>query len=276
MKILVTGGGSSGSWQIRGAQLGSAIGATVQVDASQELIGKHDIVVLVKRHKDGLLNRLQKKRVVWDIVDSYPQPVGNLWDRFACMSWLESKLRLIKPVAVVAATEVMAKDCESLGYKAICIPHHARQGLKRTGIRPMRVVGYEGGLQHLGAWRHWLEEQCKRRGWVFVPQAAALNDLDIVVALREYNGYASRNYKSNVKLANAQASGTPIICNRAAGYQETASGGEFWADDSQEVCAAFDDLEGVSARKHVSDMLYGSQPSLEAMATKYVTWLKSL
>ena len=47
MNLLVTGSGKSGSWQIRGVELGRAIGATVLANAID--IGPFDVALVVKR-----------------------------------------------------------------------------------------------------------------------------------------------------------------------------------------------------------------------------------
>lgn len=255
-----------------------AIGATVQPDAQASVIEAHDIVVLVKRAKQPLVSRLRVSGVpvVHDIVDAWPQPAGNQWDRTTCLSWLDAKVREIRPVAVIAATKAMRQDLQAMGVPALDIPHHARPGVGRTDIRPIKVVGYEGGLQHLGSWRDWLDAECKRRGLKFVVNPASLSELDIVVALREHLGYAPRLWKSNVKLANAQGSGTPIICSREAGYLETESGAERWADTHKEVSAALDELAPEDVRRVASLTLYRRAPCLESIAADYWRFLRSL
>lgn len=275
MKILVTGRGTGGSWAIRGAQIGVAIGAAVFPKALE--VAKYDLAVLVKRPEPDLLERLHRARVpiVWDIVDAWPQPTGNEWSRARCLDWLRESVQMIMPVGIVAATQAMAEDCRRFSVPVLALPHHARPRQRVNPIRPINVVGYEGGKQYLGHWVPAIKRECTERGWQFVVNPTELADVDIVLALRDCRGYAPRNWKSNVKLANAQGSGTPVICNREAGYIETASGAEQWADTAEELSAAFDALTPMGIRREAAERLYEATPGLDSVATDYLQWLRS-
>lgn len=273
MRVLVTGRGSSGSWEIRGRQLGAAIGATVRPNATSD---GHDLVVLVKRPTPYLLAGFSAP-VVWDVVDAWPQPEGNEWDRDTAMRWLRARVREIRPVAIVAATERMAADCAEFGVPAVCIPHHARPGQAVNPIRDtVRAVGYEGGEQHLGGWKPVLERLCERRGWRFMVNPPALEDVDIVVALRHTTGYPARQWKSGVKLANAQATGTPCILSPEQGYREIQSGAEHWAETEQDLALAFDRLTDKAARADASRILRTNPPELSSIADRYRCFLTQL
>ena len=102
MNVLVTGRGKSGSWRVRGEQLGKAIGADVTPNALD--VAAHDVVVMVKRLRHDIIDRARRADVplVWDVVDAWPQPEGNLWDRNACMAWLRSQIAMVKPQGIVA------------------------------------------------------------------------------------------------------------------------------------------------------------------------------
>jgi len=275
MHVLMTGRGTSGSWQIRGVQLGHAIGAAVVPNALD--VAPYDVAILVKRPTAELLHRFRRAgtKVVWDVVDAWPQPVGNEWNKRRCLDWLEEQIIMIRPAGIVAATKAMAEDCERFGLPVLALPHHARPGLRMNPIRPVKVVGYEGGEQYIAKWRSVIEAECARRGWQFVMQPAELADVDIVLALRDSGGYAPRQWKSNVKLANAQGSGTPVICNREAGYLATASGAERWAETAEELVTAFDQLEPTAARLDASKTLRNAAPSIDSVAATYVAWLRS-
>jgi hypothetical protein len=275
MKLLFTGRGTSGSWQIRGCQLGNTMGATVLPNALD--VAPYDFSVLVKRPTAELLQRFRRTgtKVIWDVVDAWPQPAGNEWNERRCLDWLEEQIIMIRPAGIVAATQAMADDCEGFGAPVLALPHHARPGLRVNPIRPVKLVGYEGGEQYIAKWRPVIEAECARRGWQFVMQPAELAEVDIVLALRDSQGYAPRNWKSNVKLANAQGSGTPVICNREAGYLGTASGAERWADTPEELAAAFDELEPTNVRQEASEVLRKAAPSIDSVAATYVEWLQS-
>lgn len=279
MRILITGRGTSGSWQIRGVQLGEAIGADVKPKASA---AAYDLSVLVKRPPDETQRSDTATRLVWDVVDAWPQPRGNLWSRGECLMWLTEQMHALCPRAVVAATKAMAADLREVwpSMPVLALPHHARPGLDQNPIRErVEVVGYEGSLRHLGVWADWLRLECARRGWRFAANTGRLADCDIVVAVRQDTGYAPRNWKSNVKLANAQGSGTPIVMAREAGYIETASGfedAEQFADTQAEFVAAFDRLEPHAARLKASALMHAAAPSLESVAQTYRQWLSAL
>lgn len=277
MKVLITGRGTSGSWRIRGGQLATALGADAIPNALD--VAPYDVAVVVKRADADLLARIHRAHVplVWDIVDAWPQPVGNAWGKDECMAWLKQRAGEIKPAAVVAATRAMAEDCACLGLPVLALPHHARPGLEQNPVREtVRLVGYEGAEQYITGWRAAIEAECARRGWRFVVNPASLAEVDIVLALRDATGYAPRHWKSNVKLANAQGSGTPFIGCREAGYLENAIGScEKWADTPEELSRAFDALTPQGERRRVAQWMSSVAPGLTGVAATYANWLHS-
>ena len=274
MNILVTGRGAGGSWNIRGAQLGAVIGA--QVDCHVNSVKGFDLAVVVKRPRADVLERLRQREVpvVWDIVDAWPQPVGNGWGRAECLAWLRREVATVRPAAIVAASAGMAEDCADLGVPVLHLPHHARPGQRRNPVREnVRVLGYEGGEQYLGTWEPLLREECKRRGWGFFINPTSLADVDIVVAVRDCTGYAARSWKSNVKLACAQGSGTPCVLNRERAYVDAASGAERWADTAEEMTAALDRLTDFGHRMVAAERLFHAAPSITDLGRRYRGWL---
>ena len=268
MATLVTGKGTSGSWQVRGVQLGAAIGATVQPNAHRM---DYENIILVKRPTSELLQRMRGRRVIWDVIDSYPQPMANYWSRSQCVEWLKLQVHLIQPFGIIAATSAMADDLrEFFRGPVLWLPHHHRPGLKNSVPRETILkVGYEGGVAYLGKWKTQLENICDRMGWMFVVNPPSISDLDIVVALRDASGYAPRAWKSNIKLSNAQASGVPIICNRESGYLETSGPGVKWADTPEELEDSFEELLSYSERCKP----LGHAPTLEECAQTLKQWL---
>jgi len=171
----------------------------------------------------------------------------------------------------------MAQDCRDSGARAEYIPHHARLAQRRNPIRPeVQTLGYEGGEQYIRHWRPIIEAECQRRGWSFVVNPPQLADIDIVLALRDHSGYPARAWKSNVKLANAQATGTPIVCSPESGYLETDRGGVAYATDRRSLSEALDSLAPHAARRAWGDVLYGTGPTLEQCAQRYRQWLSHL
>lgn len=256
-------------------QLGREIGSAVVPNALD--VAPYDLAVLVKRPTASLLQRLHRAnvRIVWDVVDAWTQPAGNAWNKERCLDWLEDMFTMIKPAGIVAATKAMAEDCRRFGVPVLALPHHARPGMRLNPIRDqVKVVGYEGGEQYIARWRPFIETECRRRGWRFVMQPPEIADVDIVLALRDSTGYAPTAWKSGVKAMNAKGSGTPCVLNREAGYFESATGGERWADSIQELSLAFDSLTTQSERRCAAEKLRSGALSLEAAARTYKTWLE--
>lgn len=278
MKVLITGkGGKAGSWAVRGVQLGYAMGATVKPMATRADMRKHDVVLVVKRCPPELLTELRASGVPWvyDIVDAYPQPACSLWSAQEARSWLHARIAELQPRGVIWATERM-RDDSSIGGKVVY--HHHRPGLARNPIREkVRTIGYEGGAHYLDHWLPHIERECKRRGYRFVVNPDQLAQLDIVLALRGgvWDGYCQRNWKSNVKLANAHGSGTPFIGATESGYKETSSGCEYWADTPQELTRSLDWLESHEARKAVHKRFLAHTYTLDQAAKDMLCALKS-
>lgn len=281
-RILFTTSGNPhrGSWIIRGKQLAEAIGGEAVFEASEKAIAKADLVVVVKKASDAVMGAIRKRGVPWvlDIVDGWPQPQGNSWSAKQAIGWLRAHVAKTSPHGAVCATEAMFRDLGGV-VPALTLYHHARPGQVVNLVRgEVQAVGYEGSQRYLDGWRAALESECKARRWAFFLNPPSLANVDIVVALRggQWNGYATQNWKSNVKLANAQGSGTPIICQREAGYIETASGGEWWIERPAEIAKLFSRLSSAEERRVCAELLRGKVPTLEAVAKQYRQWLERL
>lgn len=275
MNILVTGSGSSGSWAIRGEQLGRAIGAKVVPMATPADVSWADVVILVKRPIQQVVDAARKLRkpIVYDVVDAYPQPHGNTWERDDCMRWLSMTLKNVSPALVIGATEAMSADVISLGWRSEHLYHHGRPGIQANPIREkLKVFGYEGGGHYLGKWGTMIAIYCsKNSGTLRICDGKqdTLHEFDVAVGLRDFHGYAAKHWKSNVKLANAQASGTPFICSNERGYLETSSGAEYFVSDYASFCVAAEWLREQSGRKSASEKMLAKAYSLEQCAADY-------
>lgn len=280
MKVLITGKGTAGSWIVRGEQLGAAMRATVKPMATVQDMKAHDLVILVKKTPEPLLEALRLSGVPWvyDIVDAYPQPGCSLWTREQALSWLHHHVKTISPpLGVIWPNEKMRVD--SCLARGPVIYHHHRPGIKRNKIRArIERVGYEGSAKYLDGWTAAISLECKRRGIEFVLNPAHIADLDVIVAMRggAWDGYAQRNWKSNVKLANAHGSGTPFIGARESGYQETSTGCEYWADTPRELSTALDWLESKDARLTVHERFLSKPYTVDMAAGDMLCALKSL
>lgn len=280
MQLLFTGRGTSGSWSIRGEQLGQACNAVVRQAASAEHCKAADVIVAVKRVNDPLLAALRESGRPWafDCVDFYPQPHCTGWSRVESIEWVKAQIKRLGPSAVIWPNRRMREDCDT-GLPGMVLPHHHRPGIAVNPVRhSVQTVGYEGATPYLGYWRAAIESECSRRGWKFVANPARLADLDIVVAFRsmDFSGYAQHHWKSNVKLANAHGSGTPFIGQRECGYLETASGCEYWADEPKQLGMCFDWLESQETRELISDRFRDAAYPIEKAAADLNRFLATL
>lgn len=276
MNLLFTGRGTSGSWTIRGDQLGSACGALVQSKATAKQCEQADKIVVVKRVPENLRDILRDRWWAWDVLDIYPQPGCSRWERGEGIIWIRAQIEKLRPSAIIWPNHKMREDCDP-GMPGIVLPHHHRPGIRSNPIREqVKFVGYEGA-DYLGAWRPVLEEECRRRGWQFRMNPEHLSDLDIVVAFRDrmFSGYVQKSWKSNVKLANAHGSGTPFCGQPENGYLEQATGAEYWATTPKELSTCFDWLESKDTREQVSDRFRAKAYPLEQAAKDLQTFLET-
>lgn len=275
--ILITGKSKSGSWEIRGQQLGECLAARVVRDADKSLIRAADVVVVVKRVSDELLQRLRGRRWVWDVVDAWPQPKGNEWPRERALRWLHGELHRMKPSAVVFPTQQMSADA---GFDGPCLvlPHHAwPKYMDHVPVvrERVEVVGYEGGEHYLGRWRQAIDVECERRGWRFVINGD-MRDADIGIALRDVDGYPAGAWKSNCKLANLQALGLPALLSPEEGYKDSSNGTELWLDHAGQLGDAFDRLESAEVRSEIAALQRKTAPRLAQVGEWYAQWLNQL
>lgn len=271
MNVLVVGGGKGGSWQIRGVQMGAALGARVTSAPTREDARWADRIIVVKRALaiwGAQLRAWSSAPLVWDAVDFWAQPAQNPLTAVEAVAMARAYMRPAAPDVVVGATGAMAS---ALG--GVYVPHHARPGLAAPPAREtVQVVAYEGAPAYLGRWAQALQEGCAARGWSFMVNPSRLTDADIVVALRDgpWDGWMCRQWKSGVKVVNAIAAGRPIISQAMAAQAEIQPPGSviateveldealsFWADAgrrravaewSQDVGAAPWRLEAIAAR----------------------------
>ena len=187
MQLLFTGRGKSGSWQIRGEQLGQAIGATVKQGITVADCKSADLIVVVKRATDPILEVIRKSGKPWvfDCVDFYPQPTCTLWHRDHAIEWVQTHLLSYKPNAIIWPNERMRRDCD-IGLPGMVLKHHHRPGIKANPIRKkVQAVGYEGSPAYLGEWRSRIDDECAKRGWQFIVNPHELANVDIVLAVRD-------------------------------------------------------------------------------------------
>lgn len=223
MHILLVGADGRGSFEMRGRQLGHAIGARVTNRPSVRDFSWADVIVLVKRA--AVVWGAQAKRarvpILWDVVDFWEQPEDNQKPIAELTTQVLSIAQRIGVTTLIGATEAMARD-----IGGVCLPHQCRTGLIPAAPRldPNReiIVAYEGRPKYLGPWRKQLEQACADLGYEFVINPPDLRDIDVVVALRggHWDGEVCRRWKSGVKFANALVAGRPVLTQACAGFDD--------------------------------------------------------
>jgi hypothetical protein len=268
MRIIITGNGKSGSWKIRGEQLGKAIGAVVEPNASDAALAQADVAIFVKKVPP---NYREAKAAIWDMVDCYKQPyAGNI-------KWLceDLKARSNGFSATIAATQRMQDDVGATWS----LPHHYRPGIAENQIRAkVKRVGYCGDVRYIDDWLPVVSEECKYRGWELVINPENEADCDILLGLRGENwrNYTTDNWKSGVKFANAVGSLTPFIGLPECGYTEMGVPFRpvlFHSD----IGHAFDVMTEYKERAKLACAYASARArfSIDHIAGRYVEWLSS-
>lgn len=281
MNTLITGRGASGSFQIRGVQIGAALGARVVPNASADDMAWADVVIAVKRIPGDLLHRIRAsgKPWVYDVVDAFPQPECVAWSEKQAAHWVQTLMAGFQPDAVIWPTAYMQSCAPYLRGKVI--HHHHRPGIKVNPIRPtIKTVGYEGRPEYLGEWKPAFEKACADIGAKFVINPPHLADLDVCIAVRgrAHRGWTQQFFKSNVKLANAQGSGTPIIAQMDAGYLEHVylHAPVCWITKPDGIAEWLKILAPQSMRQEISKRLLAQAYTVEDAARDYRAFLQSI
>ena len=278
--ILFTGGGTSGSWQVRGVQLGQACGAVVKPKATLGDCTKADLIVVVKRMSLELRETIRRSKTpwVWDVVDFYPQPLCTQWSGKVAIAWVRSQLKKNAPNGVIWPNVRMGNDCKTR-IPSTTVYHHHRPDIQINPIRDqIKTIGYEGSPRYLGDWKNVLALECYKRGWNLKLNEGVHADFDLCVAFRAspFNGYAQQHWKSNVKLANCHGSGTPFIGPIESAYLETKTGAELWIDNPHDIGRVFDQLESVAIRKEIKDTFLKKAYSVQQAADDLMAFVRGM
>lgn len=272
MNVLVACTGK-GSAEVRGRQLGGAIGARVVAVPSDGDLRWADVVVLVKRAIATWADVVHRfgKPVVWDALDFWEQEHNsqNGYTEAQARALLAEWIARYRPDLVIGATEAMA---EAAG--GVYLPHHSRPGLTPAPAREVVTsVGYEGMRKYLGRWGKAVQQECDRRGWRFVVNPADLRDVDIVVAFRDgqHDGWMCREWKSGIKIVNAVAAGRPIITQPSASEREIRPQGSAIKDPAELLPNALDFWMSYEYRRGcvIRSMHSAAECTLSAVAERY-------
>lgn len=276
MNVLIVGNGK-GSYEMRGQQLGNAIGARVVTTPNAEDWYWADVAVLVKRYGAQFSPHAHAADVpiVWDALDFWKQPYENVFDETRARALLVAELTRIKPALTIGATQAMA---DAAG--GVYVPHHSWQGLEPTEPRPnVGIVAYQGNPMYLGQWRPALEHECSKRGWVFVINPPDLSLADILVAFRNgpWDGWMCWQWKSGVKVVNAIAAGRPLLAQDTAAARELSAPGQSVATP-EAIGAALDSWAPLERRQQAYERCRCLAPALRLskIAEKYVEILTSV
>jgi hypothetical protein len=220
VNILFTSRSSAGAWQIRGQQIAAMRNNWKAANKpSDEDLEQSDLICIVKKPDPHVIKRARQmgKSIVFDIVDSWPQPEdgmkcadANQARKLFSPSWQE-----INVDGYIFPTQHMQDDLGALVQEKVTIYHHYWPQIQRNPIRKrVAVIGYEGA-DYLGDWLPRIEKACVERGIQFIANPSNYIDLDIVILARggQHGNFLARHYKSNVKLANAYGSGTPALAH---------------------------------------------------------------
>lgn len=280
MKILFTGKGSAGSWQIRGKQLGEAVGGYALSKASIADCQRADVIVAVKRlnHRFSDSIKLSGKPWIWDLVDFYPQPFCTQWSKTQAIKWVQNQTQQHKPDGIIWPNQKMRDDCD-IGIPGTVIYHHHRPDIAVNPIRETILkVGYEGEPTFLGEWMDRLLQECRTRQWDFILNPPSITDLDVVFAFRgeHVNGYAQQHWKSNVKLSNAQGSGTPFVGLQECSYIETNTGGAAFVSGPTTLRKTLDGIVSRETRQEMSKLLLEGAYTLERASMDLREFIKTI
>ena len=276
MNVLILGLGGE-SFEIRGKQLGGAIGARIAKRPQTEDLRWADLVVLIKRAGFEYASAVQaaRKPIVWDALDYWHQPIENAWDEASARNLAKWCLSVIRPKLTVCATQAMAD-----AHDGVYLPHHARPGLTAMPVKEkIEIVAYEGVPKYLGRWAKAISKECQRRGWTFVINPPNLATADLIVALRdgEWDGWMCRQWKSGVKYVNAMAAHRPVITQESAAWRELSGFG--WVVETPAHLEQAFDLCDDAFREEVAELTEAAMEfdySLEAVAVDYRAMLEQV
>ena len=272
MNLLMVGSGK-GVWEIRGLQLGGALGARLREYPTPDDFAWADVVILVKRAALAYATRVHAlgKPLIWDPVDAWSQPGQNHYTEREARAWLQAEIAQRRPTRTMGATQAMT---DAIGPGGVYLPHHHRVGLQARAPRPeIQVVAYDGRPDYLGQWRGVLERLCAARRWRFAINPPDLSEADLFVALRDsaWDGYMPRAWKSGVKVVNAIAAGRPILSQEMASAREIRPLGHTCIETVAELEAALDAWRDYDRRLAVAEWCAAEAPKhiVTAVAAYY-------
>lgn len=191
---------------------------------TSEDISTSDVVCIVKKTRSSVLRdcRRHERLIVLDVVDFWPQPKHGMPSKGKKESenLVVELINDISPDALIFPNWAMWSDFSKFfpTTPSTFIYHHYRPEYDpvtpRQNYNRPRVLAYEGG-DYLGEWFPIIESVCSQLGLDFRVNPTSLKDADLIISARaeRFQTYLNRNYKSNVKAANALGLVKPLVCH---------------------------------------------------------------
>lgn len=218
MKLAVVYGGSQGVRELRAGPLAQHLGCPL-FDASEDLPGRFDTIVLVKRPlrlADSI--RSMCDRLIWDPLDCWrpkqarKQQAAEFW-QIECAA--------LQPDALIATSPSCRSAMLHTGIPVEIIPHAADPRIDGSWGNPDGPVVYYGYPQFAGPVMAQLFDAACDIGRVFVPVDHRTTGIDAIrgaslhICLRwkPHDYELNRLCKPLVKLENAAAAGVPVLAS---------------------------------------------------------------
>lgn len=226
---------------------------------------RYDFIVGIKKWSPEYTKGASAPYRVFDPLDFWPQSVtgagirGATTDR-TCLELFRAyveKLKIDPDGFIFVNRKMYSVMKEAFPSKpSALIYHHSDPASVVNPIRKeAKTVVFEGLERNLGDWRYKIEAVCRKFGMSFVinpsrvwGQSLAMGDIAISVRDGAYDSYISRQFKSNVKMANVYASGTPCIMWPECGTVETAIDGVQFFENEKELAERLDWLRSYDRR----------------------------
>jgi hypothetical protein len=250
MRILFTGTGRFGSWQMRGVQMAFQRDAWKAVpNASTKDIRFIDVVVIVKHAAPDTIDLLRRWKgpVVydpldfWTIIPEFNRIAPSLSTASQARNVFGEYFRQINPALILCVTRAMAEDLAPLGIPTDVLYHHFDPRLKIVEPRSIeRPVVLYHGADTMGLWKLPMHVVSQFSGARFIRSSAALPpSANVLVAVRggSHANWLCRRWKSNVKAATALRLGLPFVAWPEASYVETHPSG-LWFQTLSEMRGA--------------------------------------
>jgi hypothetical protein len=199
----------------------------------EEMVG-YDIIVLVKKAKPSILADIRRTGAyfIYDALDWWGQD---------CMGETRGRQLSTAHFIPVNADKVIFthykyhEDCFRDCNSSIVIPHHGDPRLP-IGTGKKNLV-YYGEANYIGSWYIPIVRACAQNGWQFLINPSDKSCASAMISVRDakHNSWINRNWKSQVKLANAELMGLQLFHTQQASLEEYATDDTFMFTSEEEL-----------------------------------------